>query len=144
MSTDQHDDLAQHGAGAELRRMRPRTHWALGDKERRARPPAEQSLKPAQRSARTIAQEQLAHIREITEEQAQPLVIDLVKLDGSEAAQAVALRQFTDDIVSRRRNAPRGDLVFVREEDLDVLAELLGCRDVDVTPLLGQLGVLAD
>jgi len=104
----------------------------------------EQALKPAQSTARSIAMEQLAHVRELTTEQSEPLVIDLVKLEASEAAQAAALRAFTDDIVSRRRNAPMRDVVFFREEDLAMLAGLLMCESHEVTGVLERLDILAE
>lgn len=144
MSTDQHDEVAEHGAEAQLRRARPRAGWSLGDRERRARLAVEQEPGPAMRSAQTIAREQLAHVREVTHEQAEPLVINLARLEASSAAEAVRLRSFTDDIVARRRNPPMSTVVFVRFEDLDVLAGLLGCRPDDVTAVLRHLGVLAE
>jgi hypothetical protein len=144
MSTDQHHQIAEHGAGAQLRRTRPRARWSLGDRERRERQAMEQALKPAVPSARTIAEEQLAHVREVAHEQAEPLVIDLVRLKENAAAEAVQLRTFADDIVSRRRNTPISRVVFVRVEDLEVLAGLLGCPAEQVTAILRDLGVLAD
>jgi hypothetical protein len=145
MDTERHYDVAESGAGAQLRRARPRARWSLGDRERRARQAMEQALRPALPSAQTIAEEQLAHVREITHEQAESLVIDLVRLKESAAPEAVMLRMFTDDIVSRRRSAPTvSKLVFVRAEDLHTLSGLLNCPADDVTAVLRRMGVLAD
>jgi hypothetical protein len=144
MSTEQQYELAEHGAEAQLRRARPRARWSLGDRERRARQAMEEAHKPALPSAQAIAEQQLAHVHEVTHEQAEPLVIDLARLRASPAIEAVRLRVLTDDIVSRRRNAPMSRVVFVRAEDLDVLARLIGCPEDDVTAILRHLGVLAD
>jgi hypothetical protein len=146
MRTGRHTDAAEQvaDAGSQLRRPRPRARWSLGEKERRARQAVEQALKPSRRTALTIAKEQLAHVREIVGEQTGPLVIDLVKLERSDAAQAATLRMFTDDIMSHRRNATMRDVVFVREEDLDMLAGLLTCSPDGVRPLLKRLDVLAE
>jgi hypothetical protein len=140
------DDFPQQGgdAGAKLRRARPRARWSLGDKERRAKQAVEMALKPSQRSAHTIAMEQLAHVREMVEEQSEPLVIDLQKLERSADPEAAMLREFTNDIVRRRRNAPMRDVVFLRGEDLGMLAGLLGCAVEDVTPTLERMRILAD
>ena len=144
MDTDQQQEIAEHGAGAQLRRTRPRARWSLADRERRARQAMEESPKPLVPTARMIAEEQLAHVREVAHEQAEPLVIDLVRLKASTAGEAVALRVFTDDIVARRRNAPLSKVVFVRAGDLGVLAGLLGCQADDVTAILHRGGVLAE
>ena len=144
MSIEQQQELAEHGAGAQLRRARPRARWSLGDRERRARQAMEQALQPALPSARAIAEQQLAHVREVTHEQAEPLVLDLARLQASTAVEVDRLRVLTDDIVSRRRSAPMSTVVFVRSEDLDVLAGLLGCPADDVTAILRHLGVLAE
>ena len=145
MPSDRRSDPSGRSAdaGSQLRRTRPRARWSLGEKERRARQAVEQALHPSQRTALTIAKEQLAHVREVVEGQSEPLVIDLVKLEQSRAPQAAMLRMFTGDIMSRRRNAPTRLVVFLREEDLDMLGGLLTCRPADVTPLLERLDVLA-
>lgn len=145
MCPDQRDDHVGEPSdrGSALRRTRPRGHWSLGEKERRALRAAEQAEEPSQRTALTIAREQLDHVHELFDEQVEPLVIDLTKLDSSNASQAEVLRTFTDDIVSRRRNASARDVVFLRQEDIDLLAGLLACHSRDVKPLLKRLDVLA-
>lgn len=143
-ATPRHDPGERGGdTGARLRRA-PTRGWALGQKERRARQAVEQALRPTPRSAHTIAMEQLAHVRDITEDQPEPLVIDLDKLRRNDAPEAAILRLFTDDIVSRRRATPNRHVVFLREEDLDMLGGLLTCAPDDVTPLLERLDVLGD
>lgn len=142
---DHHSAVEQStDAGSQLRRSRPRTPWSLGEKERRARRAVEQALKPAHRTALTVAEEQLAHVREVAGEGPGSPVIDLVKLDRNETSQAVMLRIFTDDIVSRRRTEPSRAVVFCRQEDITVLAGLLSCPVDEVVPLLARLDVLAE
>ena len=146
MSGGQHHESVERFSdpGSQLRRNRPRTRWSLGEKERRARRAVEQALKPTQRTALTVAQEQLDHVREVAGGGTGSPVIDLVKLEHSEASQAVMLRMFTDDILSRRRAKPSRDVVFCRQEDVTMLAGLLSCPTGEVVPLLERLGVLAE
>jgi hypothetical protein len=101
----------------------------------------EQAREP---TALSLAEEQLAHIREVAGEGTWSPVIDLVKLEHSEAAQAVELRTFTDDILSRRRANPSRNVVFCRQEDITMLAALLRCPTDEVIPLLERLDVLAE
>lgn len=146
MTTGQQRDAADDASDAwsQLRRARPRAGWSLGEKERRDRYVEQSSPLASPRTALAIAEEQLAHVREVVGVQPGPPVIDLARLERCADARAVRLRRFTADIQWRRGDdLTGGGVVFVRQDDLDALSGLLGCRPDEVAPELERLDVLA-
>ena len=142
MPIDQHSDPTDEGADAwsQLRRPRPRTGWSLAETERRHG--AAEPEEPPPPTALAIATEQLARVGEVVGQHPGPTVIDLDKLQRCDDPLAVSVRTFTDEILAHRGTAAAGGVVFVRDQDLDTLAELLQCEPDEVTMLLERLDVL--
>ncbi|MGI8614413.1 MAG: hypothetical protein ACR2KL_10800 [Nocardioidaceae bacterium] len=150
------DRDARRVAGAQLRILRPHAEVAPPEAERRAGVqlrPGRRLPVPEARDARSIAAEQLSRVAElhpdrpvgelVSEGSIQPLVIDLVALDRCAEPEAAQVRTFTEDIVARRRDQRRRELVFLRHDDVSTMSALLACQESAVTGRLERLGVLA-